>query len=256
MSIDYNHEYNSHRPQSPALALPFLLSGLRVTSMLDVGCGLGTWIRAAQLNGIADVFGIDGEDMPPGEPRFDSTRFKQCDLTTPVDLGRKFDVALCLEVAEHLDSQFALVLIETLARHSDMIIFSAACPGQAGQHHVNCQWPDYWQNLFNSLGYACEDTLRWRIWSITDIEPWYRQNIFLALKAPDKAGKEPRIPGVLHPDFFQDGKLPNHAASSKTREEYLWQIQQGSMPSNWYFTTACSGISNKLRRHLLRRKSS
>jgi len=80
-------------------------------------------------------------------------------LTRSWDLKRKFDAVLCLEVAEHLDSAFAPTLIDALIKHGNLIYFSAACPGQTGQHHVNCQWPVYWQQLFNERGFACEDDL-------------------------------------------------------------------------------------------------
>ena len=88
------------------------------------------------------------------------TFLRHIDLTQEWSLGRRFDAVLCLELAELCEAGHASGLVEGLAAHSDTISFSAACPNQGGQHHVNCQWPDYWQQLFNVRGYGCSDTPR------------------------------------------------------------------------------------------------
>jgi len=201
MTIDYDHQRNLHTLQGPRLALPIIFPSEFPRSVLDVGCGTGTWLRAAIDLGAGEILGIDGVPIAPEDLLFDARFFNNRDLTTYFDLGRKFDVALCLEVAEHLDEQFAPTLIATLTRHSDYVVFSAACPNQPGQHHVNCQWPSFWQGLFNEHGFACYDDLRWKIWDNEKIEPWYRQNLFTAKRIPDLAGREARIRSVIHPEI-------------------------------------------------------
>jgi len=178
-------------------------------SLVDVGCGTGTWLRAAIDSGISDVIGIDGVEIPRDRLLFPSDKFHCRDLCAPVDLGRRFELAICLEVAEHLDQDAGRILIRTLTKHADVILFSAACPGQSGQHHVNCQWPEYWQALFNSEGYACDDSPRWTIWDDSLIEVWYRQNIFIARRDPG-AGKEPRIKSIIHPEMASGSAVPIH----------------------------------------------
>lgn len=201
MTIDYDHDKNLYTLESPRRALPILFPAQFPRTVLDVGCGTGTWLRIAMNLGAQEVFGVDGVPIAPESLLFDPQFFKAWDLTTPLDLHRRFDAVLCLEVAEHLDATFAPTLIDTLTRHSDCVVFSAACPDQPGQHHVNCRWPDYWQDLFNQRGYACDDKVRWQIWKQPGIEPWYRQNMFLATRRPDLAGREPRILPVIHPDM-------------------------------------------------------
>jgi hypothetical protein len=147
-----------------------------------------------------------------------------------------------LEVAEHLEEIHADLLIEMLTDHADGVVFSAACPGQEGQHHVNCQWPVYWQRLFNEHGFTCRDELRWQIWDDTRVEPWYRQNIFTARRSPEQAGQEPRLRSVVHPDIWS-GVTP-------TYEDYLRQIEEGSMPPAWYATLIPHAVGAKLKRHL------
>jgi SAM-dependent methyltransferase len=180
MIIEYDHSSNLHTLVGPQATLPVLFANEKPLSLLDVGCGNGTWLKAAIDFGIPDVFGVDGVEVPPDKMYIPAENIRHQDLTRPWNLGRRFDAVLCLEVAEHLDSSFAPLLIDALVKHGDRIYFSAASPGQSGQHHVNCQWPAYWQRLFNEHGYVCEDNLRWLIWDDSQIEPWYRQNLFLA----------------------------------------------------------------------------
>jgi hypothetical protein len=171
--------------------------------------------------------------------------FCQQDLTADWRLGRRFSAILCLEVAEHLDSRFEKTLIRSLTDHSDLVVFSAACPGQPGQHHVNCQWPAHWQSIFNSLGFSCSDEIRWDLWAFQEIEPWYRQNMFMAWYDPMHAGKEARIRPVIHPamfPFLAHGLIGTHLA------EQVLQIEHGSMQTGWYFKIPFTGPLSKLSR--------
>jgi SAM-dependent methyltransferase len=201
MAIDYDHSQNIHTLAGARAALSVLLGDRAPRSLLDVGCGTGTWLRAALDCGIPDVFGVDGVALTRERFHAPKTTYRQIDFTQPFALNRRFDVVLCLEVAEHLTAAAAEPFIQSLTRHGDTILFSAACPNQPGQHHINCQWPEYWQALFNRSGFACEDSLRWRIWRDGRIEPWYRQNVFQARKDPS-AGTEARIEPVIHPDMW------------------------------------------------------
>ena len=171
-------------------------------SLLDVGAGPGTWMSAAYLAGVSDVWGTDISRSVPENDFLQMCNFEIRDASEPFDLHRRFDCVICLEVAEHLHEKSTRALIGSLCKHGDLVFFSAARPEQFGQNHVNCQWPSYWQGLFNAEGFTCIDDVRWRMWSDTDIEPWYRQNIFRAMRDPSFAGSEPRIPSVVHPDML------------------------------------------------------
>jgi SAM-dependent methyltransferase len=229
-NIDYDHSKNIHTLSGPRVALPVILGEIKPRSLLDVGCGIGTWLKAALESGITDVFGVDGIAVAPENFLVAKTLFRQQDLNQTWSLGRRFEVALCLEVAEHLDAQFAGNLIEALTLHADTVIFGAACPGQGGQHHVNCQWPVYWQKMFNERGYVCSDEIRWKIWQDERIEPWYRQNIFTARRDPAKAGHEPGILPVVHPDIL---KLMTQDEFSKNID----RIAEGALPFKWYWVS-------------------
>lgn len=244
MAIDYDHSINFHFTEGPRLAFPLIFQKSLPSSLLDVGCGVGTWLKMAIDAGVEDVLGIDGVSVAPNDFLVSKTLFRQQDLTQTWNLNRRFDTALCLEVAEHLDSQYAVNLIKAITAHASEVVFGAACPGQTGQHHVNCQWPEYWQRLFNERGFACYDEVRWRLWQNPKIEPWYKQNIFIAREEPQNAGKEPRIPSVIHPEMYQLMVESNFRANAAA-------IGEGALPFKWYLSafprTFFKKIANRFR---------
>ena len=247
MLLTFSHRENEARLDTPRVVLP-LLFGQRVpTSLLDVGCGIGAWMQVAIDLGVKEVFGIDGVPIAPVQLTVPPRCFGLQDLTIPWDLGRTFEICLCLEVAEHLDQKYAPLLVRNLINHSATIMFSAACPSQDGQHHVNCQWPNYWQGLFNAAGFACDDSLRWKLWDISQVEPWYRQNIFVAQRAPKMAGQEPRIHGVIHPDMLSRRAFD---IFRKDRERQFASIEAGFKPPLWYLTTVARAFFAKLARRV------
>jgi len=244
-TIDYDHSRNGHTLNGPQAALPLFFAHEKPKSLLDVGCGTGTWMRAAQDLGVTDIFGIDGVEVPTDQLNVPKQLIRLCNLSLPWNLDRRFEVVLCLEVAEHLDASPAETLIDGLVRHGNTIYFSAACPGQIGQHHVNCQWPAYWQQLFNGRGYVCEDSLRWQIWDDERIEPWYRQNLFVARQAPRDAGHEPRIKGVVHPGIFL-----GTTSVFQARIESLGLINRGISLIRPIVPGPIRTVAAKVKRHL------
>lgn len=177
-------------------------------SIVDFGCGDGTWLAAASRLGAKDVQGVDGTWVPTEALQIPKSRFLAVDLASPINLGRCFDLAICLEVAEHLPSAAAPVLIRTLTSHAPVVLFSAAIPLQGGEDHMNEAWPSNWRNLFEAQDFACLDVLRSAIWDDPEVELWYRQNLFLFASHahisdhPDLAAAGPAPLDVVHPSMF------------------------------------------------------
>jgi SAM-dependent methyltransferase len=193
---------------SAAAAAPILVDLLEPRSVLDVGCGVGAWAEAMSAAGVPEVVGVDGSYVGSERLLIPEDRFLRRDLVEPFDLGSRFDLVVCLEVAEHLPPQRAASFVRDLCRHSDLIVFSAAVPGQGGTNHLNEQWPSYWIRLFAGCGYGVFDVLRPRLWDDRRIGFWYRQNmIALAADAAAErvAGLPPAPPIVdyVHPAQFE-----------------------------------------------------
>ncbi|MBD1827726.1 glycosyltransferase [Microcoleus vaginatus GB1-A2] len=161
-------------------------------SVVDVGCGTGSWLAAFQKLGIADCLGIDGDYVDRTILQIPLNQFQSADLKQPLQINRKFDLAISLEVAEHLPATCAENFVNSLTQLAPVILFSAAIPFQGGVEHVNEQWPQYWVYYFQKNGYAVIDCLRKKIWNNDKVEPWYAQNILIFAKQ-ECLSKYPRL---------------------------------------------------------------
>ena len=117
--------------------VPIVLDLIRPGSVVDVGCGLGEWLATFQEHGVSDILGIDGDYVDRDMLYIPQQDFKTIDLNRPFTLNRTFDLAVCLEVAEHLEAEHANDFVESLTRLAPIILFSAAIPLQSGTNHVN-----------------------------------------------------------------------------------------------------------------------
>jgi SAM-dependent methyltransferase len=163
--------------QSAQVLVPMILRYVPAKSVIDVGCGQGTWLRVFQENGMEDIWGVDGDHVERDELEIPAERFQAADLTHPITLKRRFDLVISLEVAEHLAVECADEFVESLTRLSPAVLFSAAAPYQGGTCHVNEQWPSYWAARFRERGYEPVDCLRRRVWQDERVQWWYAQNI-------------------------------------------------------------------------------
>jgi SAM-dependent methyltransferase len=207
---------------------------LQPQSVLDVGCGLGTWLSVAHNMGVDDIQGVEGPWADPRKFAIDPAKVLITDLEKPFHLNRRFDLAICLEIGEHLFAQGAPHLVESLVRHSDHILFSAAIPHQGGHHHVNEQFPDYWANLFAPHKYVPLDPFRGRLWHDASIHWWLRQNILLfvsekALADNEKLRKERDVVrplSLVHPDVYMS-RLQMAQAQLQQFQQLVQVLSQG-----------------------------
>lgn len=194
--------------QSAEVVLPlvFTLTGVP-QSVLDVGCGTGGWLCIARRLGVEEIYGVDGYAQME-QLEIDSSSFRTVDLSRPVRLDRKFDLVMSLEVAEHLAGDSAETFIETLTRHADVVLFSAAIPGQRGEGHLNEQPASYWIGLFKRNSFELFDVVRPKIWQDDRVEFYYRQNclLFAHGDAADRLRAQPPSQSpvdIVHPAMLE-----------------------------------------------------
>lgn len=165
--------------RSAQVIVPMVLQLLPIRNVVDVGCGDGSWLSVFWKLGVKEIFGIDGEYVDRKVLQIPVERFQAIDLTKPFALDRAFDLAVSLEVGEHLPSNCAPSFVEGLTRLAPVILFSAAIPHQGGVDHINEQWPDKWAALFRKHGFLPVDCIRKRVWRNDVVEWWYAQNTLL-----------------------------------------------------------------------------
>lgn len=147
--------------QSARIVLNEVRRVFNFNSLIDIGCGVGTWLKAAQELGVSEIQGVDGNTIDEQFLYVPRTSIKVEDLNTFDKFGTKnFELAMSLEVAEHLNPSSSQHFIDILTSYSDVVLFSAGIPFQAGVNHINCQPLQFWVNLFAVKDYQCFDFLR------------------------------------------------------------------------------------------------
>jgi SAM-dependent methyltransferase len=152
---------------------------VRPNSVVDVGCGMGGWLRAFGENGARELNGIDGDHVDRSKLLFDPSRFSPVDLSQPFRIDGRYDLAICLEVAEHIPHEYSQSLADALCAAAPVILFSAALPGQRGTGHINERWPEYWRERFQARGFRICDVIRPRVRNDQRVVWWYRQNMVI-----------------------------------------------------------------------------
>ena len=219
-----NYDENFYRMQkdgsyrSASIILPLVQKFIQPKTVLDIGCGVGTWLAVWKNLGM-EVYGMDGDYVDRSQLFIPEKNFYPANLEKQLESNKKFDLVETLEVAEHLSPARADSFIEDLTKLSDVILFSAAITGQGGVNHVNEQMQSYWAEKFLRQGYVAIDCLRPQIWKNKQIEFWYRQNIFIYAKSTELyrypalqeyylKHKENQILDAVHPDIWI-GRLIN-----------------------------------------------
>jgi SAM-dependent methyltransferase len=177
----WHARYGDKTEESARRVLRHVFAMFHPASFLEVGCGLGHWTKVALELGVKDAVGVDGAWTSIADLVIPAAQFIEADLERPLDLGRRFDVLVTLEVAEHLGGTAADSFIDSLVRHADLIVFGAAIPLQGGLNHVNEQWPNFWIAKFKQRRFRAFDLLRPIFWGDRDIHYWYRQNTIVMI---------------------------------------------------------------------------
>jgi hypothetical protein len=183
--------------------LPIIFDLVHPKSMVDVGCGIGTWLAAAKSLGVTDLRGYEGAWIKDQQLADSSLTVLATNLENPISIDRRYDLAICLEVGEHLTEKRSSSLVNDLCSLSGNVLFSAGTPGQFGDQHINLQWQSFWALKFASNGYQPYDVVRPLVWGDTDVECWYQQNTLLYSKMPPADTKPSKMLDLIHPEIFR-----------------------------------------------------
>ena len=202
------HEYKddfyaflaSFAVRSAQRVVPVVVAATGAADIADFGCGEGAWLSVWKAAGLR-VQGVDGDYVNRARLLIDAEEFVAADLARPVDLGRRFDLVQSLETAEHLPAARAADFVATLVRHSDMVLFSAAVPGQGGEHHVNERSPQFWRRLFAAHDFVAVDCVRPVVRHDETVQRWYRFNTVLYVRREALA----RLPDAVRAQVVPDG---------------------------------------------------
>jgi SAM-dependent methyltransferase len=182
MSVSYDSDFFANQNgaiRSARKLLPLIFDIVRPHTLVDVGCGIGAWAKVAKELGCA-VTGLDGDWVPREQLLIEPQEFMSVDLANPPqDMSARFDLAMSLEVAEHLPAATAERFVRFITRLAPVVVFSAAVPWQMGTRHINEQYPGYWVRWFERCDFVPFDVIRPRCWYDQDVEFYYRQNLLI-----------------------------------------------------------------------------
>jgi SAM-dependent methyltransferase len=206
----YFEEFKDVSRESAAVIAPLVTDLIPVKSVIDFGCGLGQWLAAFERSGVSEIRGLDGSYIDLDQLEIPRDAFRVQDLTAPYVAEKQFDLATCVEVAEHLAEVNGSGLIRSLTDAAPVVLFSAAIPHQPGKDHVNPQWPDYWARLFRQYGFVPVDALRHVIWDDARVAWWYQQNILLYVRE-EMLAQYPKLKSLRDAGFDRPRRLVHPA---------------------------------------------
>jgi SAM-dependent methyltransferase len=156
-------------------------------SVVDIGCGQGLQLQGLrEADPTLTLKGFDDSSAALARGRARQLSVAPLDIVglsrrqarAFADANGRFDLALCLEVAEHLPAWHSAKLLDVLTC-GRRLIFSAAHPNQGGSRHVNERAASYWIARLASHGFhlsRLDGALRADVARLT-LAPWYKENI-------------------------------------------------------------------------------
>ncbi len=199
---------------SAQVIIPMLIDLIQPPRVIDIGCGVGGWLAAFSEAGITRIRGVDGSYVNRELLFFPEEFFTEHDLREPYHDSQQYDLAISLEVGEHLPAEKADTLVDTLTGLAPVVLFSAAIPYTAGVNQLNDQWQDYWAEKFQQRGYLAVDYIRKEVWNNPAVAFWYAQNMLLYVREDYLQSHPPLLRehektslnqlNILHPQMLTD----------------------------------------------------
>lgn len=202
----YKHTSKIHNLETPNVMVPVIVGMFKPESVVDIGCGLGTFLHVFKNEGVNEILGVDGPwvDRSRLQDYLSLENFVEANLENEIVLDKVYDLVLSLEVAEHLSEAAAETFVKSLVNAGNIVIFSAALPMQGGQNHINEQPVSYWEKLFLQHNYVLHDILRPLFWDNGKVEYWYKQNVVVfAPVGYEFASETQPIRDIVHYELFE-----------------------------------------------------
>lgn len=221
--INHQQQKELRRKWHQLTCMLLMQHGFRPQKVADWGCGYGFFLNQAKtVLKAAEIRGFDGAYIDIAH--FDAP----ADAFQPVDLNTDFpvypcDLAVCLEVAEHLAPAQSDRIVANLCQSSNVVLFSAAIPHQEGLGHINCQYPSFWAHKFLDHGFVAVDALRPFFWANPAQAIWFRQNmmLFIELKTLMRRyghllgyARAPVMLDTVHPQMWESLNRQQQARAS------------------------------------------
>jgi SAM-dependent methyltransferase len=241
---DYYKNQQRGSLQSAREIVPLVVKLIQPNSVIDVGCGVGTWLSVFRECGVEDIWGIDGAYINKKMLKIPEERFLSFDTKKPFRMDRQFDLVVSMEVAEHLPAECAETFIASLISLGPIILFSAAIPFQGGTQHVNEQWQEYWAQHFQEKGYVAVDCIRKLIWHNDNVLWFYAQNTLMYVRQ-DYLEKH----AVLKREF----EITSTSQISIVHPKALSHMSLGRLLSLLPIVTK-NAFKKRIKRRLVRRK--
>ena len=230
--------------------VPLVMQRVRPQSVLDLGAGVGSFLRAFIEHNVTDVAGIDLCLFEPELFVVDPTLISRGDLKDPVHQGRRYDLAMSLEVGAYLADHD--VLVDSLVRHAPVVVFSAALPSQDLLHQHHGAFPSSWAARFAARDYVVVDAFRPALWTDDRLPFWFRQNLLLFVHRPHleanpglgEPSSESAPLDIVHPELYRMLAGTDADASLKLALARIPRIARAKAPR----------LADRLRRRVLQRR--
>ena len=142
--MNYNQIDNEEKPMADRLA-KWIKEELNPATILDIGCGPGTYVDSFRDAGMQAV-GLDIDDRVHGQEHLTYKSLLDID-------SESAEVVICLEVAEHIDTEFEDQVVDRVASTvKKTLIWTAAAVGQGGIGHINCKDKQEWADKLTAVG--------------------------------------------------------------------------------------------------------
>jgi SAM-dependent methyltransferase len=149
--------------------------------VLDVGCGTGAVLAVLGSRGIR-ALGLERSEAALEICRARGVDVRKLDLESDDLPTERADVVISLEVAEHLPEAIADRYVDILCRTGNVVVITAAQPGQGGTDHVNEQPHSYWISKFGRRGFFFDEEVSEKLkldWRSQGVATFYVENLMV-----------------------------------------------------------------------------